>query len=79
MPTPPDEDDEMMSDVEDVLDMGDDEDEDEFDREENRRYGSAPPQRGFEGMSEDKRALSMSELDEQERVAALWQRGRRKT
>lgn len=78
MPTPPDEDDEMMSDVEDVLDDGDD-DEDDFEREEARRYGSAPPQRSFGELAEDKRALSMSGLDEQERVAALWQRGRRKT
>lgn len=73
MPTPPDEDDEMMSDVEDVLD------DDDFDQEDNRRYASEPVQGAFGQMGEDKRALSMSELNEQERVAALWQRGRRKT
>lgn len=73
MPTPPDEDDEMMS--EDEID-------DAFDEEDGRRYGSTPAlaaaaAAGGEAM--DKRAFSMSGLDEQERVAALWQRGRRKT
>lgn len=70
MPTPPDEDDEMMSDEE--------EDEDDMPQ---ARYGSEPAgQSGVEAaMAAEKRALSMSGLNEQERVAALWQRGRRKT
>jgi hypothetical protein len=64
MPTPPDEDDEMMS----------EEDDDDLPQE---RYGSVS-QTGADATAE-KRALSMSGLNEQERVAALWQRGRRKT
>lgn len=64
MPTPPDEDDEMMSDLE--------EDEDDMPEE---RYGSAQNAE----LAAEKRALSMSGLNEQERVSALCQRGRRKT
>lgn len=72
MPTPPDEDDEMMS--EDEIDDG-------F-AEEERRYGSShalAAAGGAFGEAAEKRALSMNGLDEQDRVAALWQRGRRKT
>jgi hypothetical protein len=75
LPTPPDEDDEMDMEM-DEEDDTDDEDDFDVDGRAGQRYDGGG---GGEGFSQDKRTFSMSELNEQQQAASLWQRGRRKT
>jgi hypothetical protein len=75
LPTPPDEDDEMGMDQDDEDEEWEAESDDEdFDGRAGQRY-----QGDGQGLSQDKRAFSMTSLDEQQQAASLWQRGRRKT
>lgn len=75
MPTPPDEDEEMEMDD----NMDDESDgEDEYDGRAQAGQRASGFGQGGVGM-EDKRAFSLTQIDQDQQTATSWQRGRRKT